>query len=105
MLDIDPNTRFSADRLLTMPWFQPGIPLAVGSPHTITFDPSHPTAGLPSASVVAGLDPSLDYHELAARQRRKASKAPRPTRPRTDGSTRSSGSRPDRDVSRGRYDK
>lgn len=107
MLDLDPATRYDARRLLAMPWFAAGQ--AVQAPHTVPFNPRHPTASLPPVSLMAGLDPTLDYHELAARQRRKAEHAAKSggagSSKRSDQHSRRGPHGSDREATGGRYDR
>jgi serine/threonine protein kinase len=69
LLALDPRQRPLAMDALRHPWFtqhgQGEVPL----------NPSRPSAGLPPVSQLAGLDPSLDYHEFAARERKKEKRA------------------------------
>ncbi len=67
LLCLDPRSRPLAAEAMRHPWFtQPSR-----GHGDVPFSAARPTAGLPPVSQLAGLDPSLDYHEFAARERKR----------------------------------
>jgi len=71
LLCLDPRQRPLAAEAMRHPWFTAPSGTAGEAP----FNAARPSAGLPPVSQLAGLDPALDYHEFAARERKQKKKA------------------------------
>lgn len=71
LLCLDPRQRPLAAEAMRHPWFTAPDRASGEAP----INPARPAAGLPPVSQLAGLDPTLDYHEYAARERKRDKRA------------------------------